>query len=347
MTPAAQALTLVGALCATIAGSALYLRHVTMPRPPVGRFTRSDIAVMFVVLSTLPLVYLHLPAALVGVVFGTVFTLACGVGLAPLTGGRTAAALAVGLGGLVMASGLAGWEPLHTVCGDLLLVLAVIAVGNMWVQTGMTAAQVAALAALLAPYDLLATGLGSVTADLVRHVAATPFTPLLTIAGNGSTIAAGLGDCLMLTLWPLAATKAYGRRAGAYAVAIGVTVGGAVLLGAVTGLLHGGVPLLTPLGPCIAAHYLYLRSRHGAERRTRDWRGAADPRPDGRPATAWAGALSTAADADRSTHPDGTWLAVEAGRVIAAGASPGAARRAAREAGHPGLPDVLAVPPRT
>ncbi|MEU3465748.1 hypothetical protein ABZ721_38155 [Streptomyces sp. NPDC006733] len=345
MTATGQALALVGALCATIAASALYLRRVAMPRPPVGRFTRSDIAVMAVVLMTLPLVYLHLPGTVVGVVFGTVFTAACGTGLAPLTGGRVAAATAVALGALVVASGLARWDPLHIVCGDLLLVLAVIAVTNLWAQTGMTAAQVAALAVVLAPYDLLATGLSSVTADLVRHVSGTPFTPLLTIAGGGSTIAAGLGDCLMLVLWPLVATKAYGRRAGWCGALAGLAVVGVVLHGAVTGWLHGGVPLLTPLGPCIGAQYLFWRSRHGTERRTRQWRGAADPAPAGRPASAWADALAAASRADRRTYPAGTWLAVDAGAVVGTGAFPGAARRAGREAGHPGPPVVIAVPP--
>jgi uncharacterized membrane protein SpoIIM required for sporulation len=64
--------TLDATLILMITGSVLYLRRVTMPRPPIGRFTSGDIAVMSVMLIVLPVAYLRLPAVAVSAVFGVV-----------------------------------------------------------------------------------------------------------------------------------------------------------------------------------------------------------------------------------------------------------------------------------
>lgn len=342
MNEPAQALTLLAALAALISLAALYLRRVRMPRPPVGRFVRSDIAVMTATLVSMPFVYLHLPRTLVTCVFGAVFLGACSLLLGPVMGGRRAAAVTLALGGFLLAAHLAGWVPARIATGDVLLALAVTGVANLWAQTGMTAGQVAALAALLAPYDLLATGLTSVTERLVHHFAGMPLGPMLAVNDGSSPIGAGLGDCLMLTLWPLVATKAFGRVAGWCGAVVGLCVMSVVLAGAVTGVVHGGVPLLTGLGPCIVAQYAYWRARCGPERRTVEWRGGSGSPPvdpfDGQDVAA---ALEVAGQ-----HPDGGWLAVAGDRVVGHGASPGRARRAAREAGHTALPVVVAAPPQ-
>lgn len=339
MSRLAQALTLLAALASLIALAALYLRRVRMPRPPVGRFVRSDIAVMALTLVSMPLVYLHLPRLLVAGAFGAVFLGACSLALAPVMGGRRGASVTLALGVFILTAHLAGWVPARIAAGDLLLALAVIGVSNLWAQTGMTAGQVAALAALLAPYDLLATGLTSVTEELVHHFAGMPLGPMLAVDDGSSPIGAGLGDCLMLTLWPLVAAKAFGRAAGRCGAVVGLAVVSVVLAGAVGGWVHGGVPLLTGLGPCVVAQYAYWRTRRGAERRTVDWRGtAAEPLAD-----PFHGQDAAAALAIADRHPDGGWLAVSDGRAIGHGPSPGAARRAAREAGHTAVPVVVAV----
>ncbi|GAA0592277.1 hypothetical protein [Streptomyces crystallinus] len=339
MSKLAQALTLLAALAAVIALAAQYQRRVRMPRPPVGRFVRSDIAVMTVTLVSMPFIYLHLPRTLTTCAFGAVFLGACSMALAPLAGGRRSAAVTLALGAFILTAHLAGWVPARIAAGDLLLALAVIGVSNLWAQTGMTAGQVAALAGLLAPYDLLATGLTSVTAHLVHRFAGMPLGPMLAVNDGTSPIGAGLGDCLMLTLWPLVAAKAFGRAAGWYGAIIGLCVVSVVLAAAVTGRVHGGVPLLTGLGPCIVGQYAYWRGRRGPERRTVEWRGTAvEPSADPFHDQDVAAALAIA---DR--HPDGEWLAVTDGRVVGHAPSPGRARRAAREAGHTAVPVVVAV----
>ncbi|MFK8909073.1 hypothetical protein, partial [Streptomyces sp. YS-3] len=341
MSKLAQALTLLASLATVVALAALYLRHVRMPRPPVGRFVRSDIAVMTATLVSMPFLYLHLPRVLVTCAFGVVFLGACSLALAPVMGGRRSAAVTFTLGGFILATHLAGWVPARIAGGDLLLALAVIGVSNLWAQTGMTAGQVAVLAGLLAPYDLLATGLTSVTERLVHHFSGMPLGPMLAVNDGTSPIGAGLGDCLMLALWPLVAAKAFGRAAGGCGAIVGLCVVSVVLAGAVTGRVHGGVPLLTGLGPCIVAQYAYWRARCGPERRTVEWRGRAVERPS----DPFRGQDVAVALAIADQHSDAGWLAVAEGRVVGRAPSPGGARRAAREAGHAAVPVVVAVRP--
>lgn len=260
-----QGLVLMGIVAAIMAASAVYLRRVVMPRPPVGRFVGSDIVIMAAFLIVVPVAYLSLPKVLVGLLFGLVFTAAAATALGSAIGGSA-------LGVFVLVAYVAGWDAARVISGDLLLAIAVVGVANMWAQTGMTAAQVTALAALLAPYDLVATGLTSLTGDLLRHLSDAPFTPMLTVSTGDSPIAAGLGDCLILALWPLVATKAYGRAAGWAGAAIGLAVLAIVITAVSLGWTHGGVPVMTLLGPCIVAQYYLWRARLGRERRTWEWR---------------------------------------------------------------------------
>ncbi|MEU4231744.1 hypothetical protein AB0F17_46250 [Nonomuraea sp. NPDC026600] len=268
-----QGLTLIGIVAAIIGASAVYLRLVVMPRPPVGRFVGSDILIMAAFLIVMPTAYQNLPKWLVALLFGLVFTTAAAAAL----GGRAGTLIALALGVFVLVAHYAGWDAARVISGDLLLAIAVVGVTNMWAQTGMTAAQVTALAAVLAPYDLVATGLTSVTADLLRHLADAPFTPMLAVSTGDSPIAAGLGDCLILALWPLVTTKAYGRAAGWAGAAIGLAVVAVVITGVSLGWTHGGVPVMTLLGPCIIAQHFFWRARLGSERRTWEWRNGVQP----------------------------------------------------------------------
>lgn len=339
---ALHALTLFGALAATIGAGALYLRRVSMPRPPLGTFVASDIAVMGACLVVTPLLYLHLPSLFVGALFGLVFVSAAAMALTPAAGNRIGTVSSLVLGGLVLLFSLRHLGLPHVVCSDLLLAIAVVGVANLWAQSGITAAQVAALAAILTPYDLIATSLTTVTGDLVRHLSSTPFMPMLTVSVRATPIAAGLGDCLILTLWPLVACKAYGRAAGRWGAVIGLAVVGAILGGVLAGWLTGGVPLLTPLGPCIIAQHFFWRARRGRERTTLQWRGSAWPVPADPAAAVFAAVRTAAAMPDRALP----WIAVRDGEVVGLADTPGRARRAAREAAGGQVPVVVAVLPR-
>ncbi|MEV4363413.1 hypothetical protein [Nonomuraea sp. NPDC049625] len=299
----------------TVALAALFLSRYEIPRPPVGKFVGSDIAVMIVALVAMPFAYLHIPVGIVVTIFGVVvFTLAQ-LTLAPVLGGRTAAIAAAVLVGGDVAAYFAGWEPAVLVLNDVAVILLVVGVVNLWVQTAVTPAQVAALAAALTCYDTLATGLSSLTLDFVARLDGLPFAPVLATRYGADASLVGLGDCLMLTLWPLVAYKRYGRRAGWLAAGIDA----ALLAVAATAFLFGSgaIPLLTPLGPLIVAQWLFWRTR---------------PVP--------APSRPVVERALGEMIPAGVWVALADGEIVGEGPTPGSARRAARQSGLATVPVV-------
>lgn len=340
---------LVGLNCCvaaiTLAGLA-YFGRVRMPRPPVGRYERADVAVVFAVVVAAPLLYLELPRAAVAVVFGLVLCAALQFTLAPVTGGGRAWAVALASVAATAGCAFADRSLAVMVLTDVLLATAVVGVANMWAQSGMRSAHAAWFAGALACYDLVATGLTSVMDRFAVQVMGLPFAPLLAVTRGDPPVALGLGDLLLLVLFPLVALKAFGRVAGLLAAGIGVAVSGAVSLLFALGALTGAFPLLTALGPLIVVqHVLWVRAR-GAERTVAEWRTGApraaaalaprDPDP----------ALLKALDpADarglRTALPEDSWLAVLDGLVVGGGPSPGLARRDAVRRGGTAVPVVV------
>ncbi|WP_240799197.1 hypothetical protein [Streptomyces sp. A0958] len=343
---------LVGLNCCvaviTLAGLA-YFGRVRMPRPPVGRYELADVAVVFAVVVAAPLLYLELPRTAVAVVFGLVLCAALQFTLAPLTGGGRAWAVALVSVAATAGCAFADRSLAVVVLTDVLLATAVVGVANMWAQSGMRSAHAAWFAGALACYDLVATGLTSVMDRFAAQVMGLPFAPLLAVTRGDPPVALGLGDLLLLVLFPLVALKAFGRAAGLLAAGIGVAVSGAVSLLFALGALTGAFPLLTALGPLIVVqHVLWVRSR-GAERTVAEWRASA---PRAAAATAPADpdpALLRALDPPDAQGlpaalPEDGWLAVLDGRVVGGGTSPGLARRDAGRRGCTPVP--LAVPVR-
>jgi hypothetical protein len=82
----------------------------------------------------------------------------------------------------------------------------------------------------------------------------------------------GLGDLVMLVMYPLVATKAFGRAAGLVAAVAGLGATGVVIALFLAGWFSTGFPLLTLLGPLIIVQYAWWR-RHGQRERTvNEWR---------------------------------------------------------------------------
>lgn len=244
----------------------LYRTRVSMPRPPIGVFQRSDIVAMIAALVLMPYAYLHLPVTLVVVLFGLTTSGMVHLSLSPLLGGKPALLATAGLAATAIASDVTGWRHGLLIANDLMLLLVVIGVTNMWSQTGITPGQVAGLASALAVYDLLATGMSTTTTAFVNHIIARPFAPLLAVDTGDSPTFIGMGDCLLLTIWPLAVAGAYRRSAVVVAVAFDVAVLAAIRIGFLTGALTGAVPLATPLGVAIIGQYFFWQHR----RRRRD-----------------------------------------------------------------------------
>ncbi|MFE3501819.1 hypothetical protein [Kitasatospora sp. NPDC059160] len=327
---------LSAAVAVEIAVAARYLARVRMPRPPVGVYTGGDVAVLCTGVVLAPLLYTALPGAAVSAVFGLVLCLAVQFTLAPLltTAGLRAApwswaAALAGTAATALAA-LTGHPDAARAGSGLLIAVAVVGVANLWTQSGLRAGHTAALAAVLTAYDLAATTLTDTTARFFTQVQDRPFAPMLALTGGDRPVGLGLGDLLLLVLFPLVAAKAYGRAAAWSAALTGVLVTSAVSACFALGALSGGFPLLTALGPLIVAQHLYWRRRSGGERTTARWR---EGRPGPAPApsgTELAAAL--AAPAPEGTPP-GSWLALGAGRVLGTGPTPGLARRDARRQG--------------
>ena len=301
----------------------VYRARVTMPRPPVGVFTRSDIVTMIVLLALMPYAYLHLPVTVVIVLFGASLLGMAHLTLAPVLGTRPALLAALVLCGTTVSSGAFGWHVGVIVANDLILVLAVVGVANMWTQTGITPGQVAGLAAALTVYDLLATGLSTTTISFVDQVAGKPFAPLLMSGFGARATFIGMGDCLLLTIWPLVAASTYGRLAASLAVAVDVLLLASIRIGFLTGLLVKPVPVATPLGILIVVQYLFWRRRTRPKASIRSFVDVAlHPLPG----------VGSAQD---------EWVAVHDGKVVASGYSPGTARKAARLVGLAPVPVTL------
>ncbi|MEU1289743.1 hypothetical protein [Kitasatospora sp. NPDC005856] len=281
--PAALA-ALSAAVAAELALAARYLARVRMPRPPVGVYTGGDVAVLCAGVVLAPLLYAALPGAAVSAVFGLVGCLAVQFTLAPLLAGTRlrpgpwswAAALTATAATALAA--LTGHPGAARAGSDLMIAVAVVGVANLWAQSGLRSAHTAALAAVLTGYDLAATTLTDTTTRFFAQVQDRPFAPLLALTGGPQPVAVGLGDLLLLVLYPLVAAKAHGRTAAVTAALTGLLTTSAVSACFAAGWLTTGFPLLTALGPLIVAQHLYWRRRHGGERTTAQWR-AGHPLP--------------------------------------------------------------------
>ncbi|MFI2610979.1 hypothetical protein [Kitasatospora sp. NPDC018619] len=335
VSPAALA-ALSAAVAAEIALAARYLARVQMPRPPVGVHTAGDTAVLSAGVVLAPLLYTALPGAAVCALFGLVACLALQFTLAPLLAATRlrpapwswAAALTATAATALAA--LTGHPGAARAGSDLVIAAAVVGVANLWAQSGMRSTHTAALAAVLTGYDLAATTLTDTTARFFAQVQDRPFAPVLALTGGPAPVAVGLGDLLLLVLYPLVAAKAHGRTAAATAALTGVLTTSAVSACFAAGWLTTGFPLLTALGPLIVAQHLYWRRRTGGERTTAQWR-AGHPLPLSAPAPGEPDAALAAPVPDGT--PPGSWLALADGRVLGTGPTPGRARRDARRHG--------------
>jgi hypothetical protein len=332
---------LVLSVAALSVAAQIYLRRYELPRPPVGVYRWADIVFMTAAVLLAPPIYLAMPGPVVAGIFGAVILAAVQLTLAPILGGRPALAVAL-VGTLATAAAALAHQGLWVMgLTDGLLAIALVGVANLWVQGGMRASHVAVLAGLIATYDLVATGLTTVTARFVAEVQGLPFAPVFALTRGVAPVAIGLGDLLMLLLFPLAVHKAFGALASRAAAVLSVgTVG---VIGALFGLgvLRGPVPLMTVLGPIIVAQYAWWRRRGYRERTTSQWRAAAPVDPSGAVEPDAVGRALLADPGDLAGS--GTWIAIVDDVVVGSGGSAGLARRAAREARVRGVPVVRQV----
>jgi hypothetical protein len=274
-------------VAAAVALGVAYFRRIRVERPPVGVYTLTDIAVMMVAVITMPVAYLHLPAAVVATVLGLMTVLVLQFTLAPVLAARfpRRLSLVLPLGAAAIDAALYAAPPgsafraAAPIWNNLLLLVLVVGICNLYAQSGMKARDVAIFTGLLASYDLIATLVLPTMSDLLRKVAELPFAPVFTTRPGPHTVTIGFGDVLLLVLWTLVAVKAYGTAAGCLASSTAVTLATTLTVAIGTGLITRPFPVMLLAGPVIAAEYLLLRRRHGPERTTAAYRLPPPPAP--------------------------------------------------------------------
>jgi hypothetical protein len=252
-----------GALAACL--SWLYFRHCMITRPPIGVFNLRDVAMLTTAIAVIPYVYLELPLVVVAGVLTVTVTSILYFTLEPVLHRRLAvlgvAAVAVG-GDIALAITLGTTSSAFLALNDAVMVVAVVGVANLWAQSGMGAREVTVLAAALAVYDFAATSQLTLMSDLINRLSGIPFVPFLawdTASGNG--LGVGLGDLLLLSAFPLAMRKSFGRTPGLCGLGIGLTVLTGVLLVIELGAIDSAIPVMVVLGPLMVAQYRYWDRR--------------------------------------------------------------------------------------
>jgi len=260
-----------------------FYRRAAADRPPIGVVTLRDVAILLIVLVLLPYLYLNLPVAAVTTVLALGVLTAMYVTLEPAlrrawlawtTGvGLVAADITLGV-----SQGVTGAPFL--VINNIIMVITIVGATNLWAQSGMRARDVTVLAAGLTVYDVIATQWLSVMTDVMQRLSTAPLVPIVAwgLADERTALRIGLGDLLLLTVFPLVMRKAFGRTAGVVALAIGLATP-AVILGvlAATGATVP-VPAMAFLGPSMVAQYLWWRRTRTRERTTREYL-LAEPAP--------------------------------------------------------------------
>jgi hypothetical protein len=286
---AALALWLLTAV--TVLLGMAYFRRYRLSRPPLGVMTLGDVVALLVGVILIPYLYLALPGWLVAAILALG---ACGIlqmlmePLLPVRGLSWLLAASVVAADVVLALRVGNGSLPFLAVNNLVLILLVVGVTNLWAQSGLRARDLAILAAALTLYDLIATALLPLTHDLIARLAGLPLTPMLAWPlPQGQWLGIGLGDLLLATVGPLVMRKAYGRRAGLLAIAIALAAVAAVLLVTTTGVYSGTFPVMVVLGPLLLAQYLAWRRLRGAERTTAQYLREEPAWPPHGPATMW------------------------------------------------------------
>ena len=251
--------------------SMVYFRRCTISHPPIGVINLWDVAFLLAAIVVVPYLYLGLPAWLATAALGMGMAGMLYILLEPIV---RRALPAVGFTALIVATDIfVAWRcgtaglPFFVV-NNAVVIAAAAGFSNLWAQGGMPARTLAILAGTLAVYDFIFTERLGLMGDLFTGLAAVPFVPILAWpTGGGQWVGLGLGDLLIITLAPLVLRKAYGRHAGAAAVAVNTLAVALLLLLLATGI-RVSFAVMVLLGPLIVLQYFYWNRRRGAERTT-------------------------------------------------------------------------------
>lgn len=272
---------LIGAL-ATVSCAVLYFQRVSLERPPIGYFNARDIVVLFVFILVLPFLYLVLPSpVLIGLLVIT-FSSAMYMGLRPLLRPLYLWPLIFGLiaANILVTETLlgtrSGWQ-VYWALTDIVILLSVMGVSNLYVQGGMRLRHVAWFAFLLGFYDGFFAFVVPILARLADRVEGQPLDASIGFVMGPYNGNIGIGDLLVYSLFMVAAYKAFGKR-GVISSFIIVTIFGALLPATapliITATIRSGIGIVVPaqifFGPAALVTY-FLLSRKAPERSMAEW----------------------------------------------------------------------------
>jgi hypothetical protein len=276
MSPQLEAfLVILAYAVAALLGSWSYFRRYAITRPPIGVFNLWDVAIMLGGIVLVPYLYLALPLWLVagllalGMLSALYFLVEPMLRSAWTTGLATIGLAAADIGAMASFGETSVW---FFTINNLVLILVVVGLVNLWAQSGMRARDVTILAGVLAIYNLIATWLLPLMIDMIKRLSALPFVPLVAWpAQEWRWLGIGLGHLLLAAVFPLVARKAFGPSAGRAALAISLCAIAGVLILPILGITYAAFPVMIVLGPLMIAQYAYWR-RLGAERTTLEYR---------------------------------------------------------------------------
>jgi hypothetical protein len=272
---------MLGHVAAAILIGWWYFRHFAITRPPIGVFNLWDITVMMVGIVLVPYLYLLLPIWLVAGLLALGMLSVLYVVWEPVLRARWAIWLvALALVGLDIGAALWLGPASRTFCAinNVVLVIAIVGITNLWAQSGMHARDIAVLAGVLAIYDAIVTWQLTQTADLFGRLFGLPLAPIIVWPlDDGRWLGIGMGDMLLGTVLPLVLRKAFGRAAGAIALATNLAAIAVLLFVPWLSAGRGVFPVMVLLGPLSVLHHLYWHWRAGPERTTWQYQ-QAEPR---------------------------------------------------------------------
>ncbi len=264
---------ILGHIAAAILLGWEYFRRYAVTRPPIGVLNLWDITLMMAGIILVPYLYLILPIWLVASLLGLGILSVLYFVWEPILHARWAIwLLALGLVALdIAAVRLVGsGNRLFFAVNNIVLIVAIVGITNLWAQSGMKVRDVAILAGMLAIYDVIVTWQLTQTADLFGRLFGLPLAPIIAwpLGAEGEWLGIGMGDMLLATVFPLVMRKAFGRVAGIASLAGNLSLVVLLLSVAVLSRLQVLFPVMIVLGPLILLQYGYWRRRCGRERTT-------------------------------------------------------------------------------
>ena len=269
-------MVVLGHIAAAVILSWLYFRRYVMTRPPIGVFNLGDVAIMIGAIILVPFLYLLVPTWILASLLALASISLLYFTWEPVL--RSAWAIwlvTILLAGADLVTALVPVIPAiwFFAVNNIVLVISVVGVTNLWAQSGMKARDAAILGAALTVYDLIATSILSLMSDLFVRLEGLPFAPELAwpTSTTGEWIGIGLGDVVLAAVFPLVMRKAFGRTSGILAMTIGLGAISLLIVSLISGVLVGTFPVMVVLGPLMVLQYVYWNRKLKQERTTRQY----------------------------------------------------------------------------